>query len=103
MMRGTGLGDGGTGWDCGWRGDGEAAEDGEEEEVDEDGELGPRAMGRSCFAAATSIRGGGSRARARSRWALVPRRGGRDGVSDGSVRRREGVGIRRGGEVRGDV
>ena len=74
MMRGTGLGDGGTGaWDCCWRGDGEAAADeGEEEEVEEDGELGaPRAMGRSCFTAATSIRAFAvslSRARAGGRW-----------------------------------
>jgi hypothetical protein len=63
MMRGTGLGvgDGGAGaWGCCWRGDGEeaaaAADEGEEEEVEDDGELGPSAMGRSCFAAATSIR-----------------------------------------------
>jgi hypothetical protein len=81
MVRGTGLGDGGSGW-CG-RGDAEAAaEDGEEEEVEEDGELGScGAMGRSCLGgAATSIVG------------LF--RGGRIGFSGGG--RGEGVGIRRG-------
>jgi hypothetical protein len=59
MMRGTGLGAGAGAWGCCWRGDGEeaaAADEGDEEEVEDDGELGPRAMGRSCFAAATSIR-----------------------------------------------
>ena len=56
MVRGTGLGDGGSGLGR-WL-EGDAAEDGEEEEVEEDGELGSRgAMGRSCLGAATSIVG----------------------------------------------
>ena len=43
------------------RRDGEAAAVDEGEEVEDEEELGPRAMGRSCFAAATSIRAAAER------------------------------------------
>jgi hypothetical protein len=43
------------------RRDGEAATADEGEEVEDDGELGLRAMGRSCFAATTSIRAAAER------------------------------------------
>jgi hypothetical protein len=87
MMRGTGACD----CDCCWRGGGDgaaAAGVGVEEGVEEDGELGPCAMGRSCFTAgATSIRDG-SRARGGRGVGFTEGAGGREGVV--SLRRGRG-------------